>query len=73
MQVLIEKDSATKIPRECSLEEAHALVNQGFVVYAMGEDGSEQSLPELAQPAPEPEPEPDPEAEPKAGGKKAKG
>lgn len=65
MQVLIEKDSATKIPRECTLEEAHALVTQGFVVYALGEDGSEQPLPDLAQP--------EPEDQPKAGGKKAKG
>lgn len=67
MQVLIEKDSATKIPRECSLEEAQAMAAQGFVVYAVGEDGSEQPLPDLAQP------EPEPEAEPKAVGKKAKG
>ena len=48
MQILIEKDSATKVPRDCSLEDAHALVAQGFVVYAVGEDGSEQPLPELA-------------------------
>ena len=62
MQILIEKDSATKVPRECTLEDAHALVAQGFVVHAVGKDGSEQPLPELA-PADEP---------PKAAPKKAK-
>lgn len=57
MQILIEKDSATKVPRECTLEQAHTLVAQGFTVHAVGEDGSEQPLPDLPQAETEAQPE----------------
>jgi len=66
MQILIEKDSATKVPRECTLEQAHALVAQGFTVHAVGDDGSEQPLPDL------PQADDQPEDAPKATAKKAK-
>ncbi|ALV06698.1 hypothetical protein [Roseateles depolymerans] len=36
---LIEKDSSTKIPKDCSLEEAKAFLEQGFGVQRIGENG----------------------------------
>lgn len=39
MLILIEKDSATRIPKECNPEQAEAFTND-FVVYVVNEDGS---------------------------------
>jgi hypothetical protein len=36
---LIEKDASTKIPKECSLEEARGFLAQGFGVQRIGEGG----------------------------------
>lgn len=43
MLFLIEKDSATRVPRDCSLEEAQEVATQ-FPVHVVKEDGSTQSL-----------------------------
>ncbi len=39
MLFLIEKDSATKIPKEGTIEEARAFVDQGFTVHRIGDGG----------------------------------
>lgn len=48
---LIEKDSATKIPKDCSEEEAQAFLEQGFGVQRIGENG--EMLPFAAEVAEE--------------------
>lgn len=45
MLFLIEKDSATRIPKDCSLEEAKAM-SERFPVHVVKEDGSTQPLPD---------------------------
>lgn len=48
MHILIEKDSATKVPREVSsLDEARAFEAQGFTVCLIGEDGAASPLPPI--------------------------
>lgn len=36
---LIEKDSSTKIPKDCSEEDAQSFLEQGFGVQRIGENG----------------------------------
>lgn len=43
MLILIEKDSATRVPKECTLEEAQALATQ-FPIHVVNEDGSTTTL-----------------------------
>lgn len=53
MQILIEKDAATKIPKEVAdVDAARSYVAQGFVVHVLNDDGSLSPLPE-AEPAQE--------------------
>jgi len=59
MQILIEKDAATKIPKEVAdVDAARSYVAQGFVVHVVNEDGSTSPLPaagpveEMAEEAP---------------------
>jgi hypothetical protein len=49
MQILIEKDAATKVPKEVAdVAEARSFVAQGFVVHQVNDDGSLSPLPEDA-------------------------
>jgi hypothetical protein len=41
--ILIEKDSATRVPKDCSLEDAQALATQ-FPIHVVNEDGSTTPL-----------------------------
>ena len=51
MLILIEKDPATKIPREVSgPDEAASFAAQGFVVHVVAEDGSTSLFAEQAAP-----------------------
>ncbi len=53
MLILIEKDSATKVPREVAdADEARAFEQQGFVVHVVNEDGSTSPLGGAPQPEP---------------------
>lgn len=71
MQILIEKDSATKVPREVAdADEARAFAHQGFVVHVVNEDGSTSPLADEAPAAEEPAAEP---AKKAGKGKKAEG
>ena len=57
MLILIEKDSATRVPREVAdIDEALAIQAQGFAVFTVAEDGSSVLLaaPPVADTAPEP-------------------
>lgn len=38
MHILIQKDAATRVPKECTEEEAAAFANE-FDVFVVGEDG----------------------------------
>ena len=54
MQVLIVKDSATKVPREVGgMEDVHALRAQGFVVEVLGSE-PEAATEKAEAPAPVP-------------------
>lgn len=56
MQILIVKESATKVPREVAdLAEAHGLLELGMAIEVQGEDGVWS---QLERPAPEAEAEP---------------
>lgn len=67
MLILIEKDSATKVPREVAdADEARGFEQQGFVVHVVNSDGSTSPL----GAAPQPEPA---EEAPKAKRRKAEG
>lgn len=73
MQILIVKDSATKVPREVnSVEEARAAAN-GMVVEVLCEDGVWRELPSDVVDAPAPEADaPAPAPTKKAAAKKAR-
>jgi hypothetical protein len=46
MLILIEKDAATRVPKEVAdLNEARGYVAQGFTVHLMGDDGTVSPLP----------------------------
>ncbi len=46
MLILIEKDSATRVPKEVAdIDEARAFEQNGFVVHVMGEGGELSPLP----------------------------
>lgn len=56
MLILIEKDTATRVPREVeTIEQAQAIVEQGFAVFVDNGDGTATPLAEYvaAQDAPE--------------------
>ena len=45
MLILIERDSATKVPKEVKdLDEAQAYAAQGFSVHVVGDDGTAKPL-----------------------------
>lgn len=50
MLILIVKDEATKIPKECSLEEARAIQEQGFTVFRLGDAGEQLPLEDAEAP-----------------------
>lgn len=63
MLILIEKDSATRVPREVAdIDAALAIQAQGFAVFTVAEDGSTTLL---VAPVTDAEPEPAEEAPPK--------
>lgn len=45
MRILIQTDGATKVPREATMDQARALVDQGFNVTVELEEGSGQYEP----------------------------